>query len=99
MPVRQGREAGDAVRGEALPVAKGGRGDREAMIDPATQTPFPGSREALDAGCICPVLDNGHGNLSLAQDRGGWWITVGCPIHSPPPSHTRSKGDEACRTH
>lgn len=46
--------------------------------------PFPGSDQARDLGCICPVLDNGHGNPALTRDRGGWVVVVGCPLHSPP---------------
>ncbi len=41
----------------------------------------PGSREAIVAGCRCPRLDNGHGNVELAQARGGWWIDSACPLH------------------
>ena len=42
--------------------------------------PNPGSDAALDRGCLCPVMDNGHG-------RGSMWgkdvfvITGGCPLH------------------
>jgi hypothetical protein len=53
------------------------------MMDYASATPLPGSDAALEAGCKCPVIDNGRGNLSLARDRGGWIFTVGCPIHDP----------------
>lgn len=47
------------------------------------EPPYPGSDAALDKGCLCPVLDNGHGNTGLARDRGGWIVVVGCPLHSP----------------
>lgn len=47
------------------------------------EPPYPGSDEAIDAGCMCPVMDNGRGNVEAARDRGGWWIGVGCPLHSP----------------
>ena len=43
--------------------------------------PNPGSDEAIEQGCMCPVLDNGHGSDSLAKDRGGFIIVVGCPLH------------------
>lgn len=49
------------------------------------ERPYPGSDAARDTGCICPVLDNGHGNVGLARDRSGWVIVVGCPQHSPSP--------------
>lgn len=39
----------------------------------------PGSQEARDKGCTCPVLDNEFGN---AEATGGMWVTAqGCPIH------------------
>lgn len=47
----------------------------------ADTTPLPGSDEAIEAGCVCPVIDNGHGSMELAQDRGGFWHTDACPIH------------------
>lgn len=45
--------------------------------------PNPGSDAAIAQGCMCPVIDNGHGNEALAKDRGGFFITVGCPLHTP----------------
>lgn len=45
----------------------------------------PGSDEAIENGCTCPVLDNAHGK------RCGWptvdggpafWVTQDCPLHS-----------------
>lgn len=42
--------------------------------------PNPGSDAALEMGCKCPVLDNGHGKGS-----GPFWITEGCPVHDTPP--------------
>ena len=46
--------------------------------------PNPGSDEALDLGCLCPVLDNEHGNADKVGYYQGipmFWITVDCPIH------------------
>lgn len=40
----------------------------------------PGSREAIAAGCICAVIDNGHGTGSM-WGPGNFWITEGCPLH------------------
>lgn len=34
--------------------------------------------EAIEQGCICPVLDNNHGQ---GADGGYWWITRDCPLH------------------
>jgi hypothetical protein len=42
---------------------------------------MPGGDQALEQGCRCPVLDNGHGNVDLARDRGGWHIVSDCPLH------------------
>lgn len=43
--------------------------------------PKPGSEAALDAGCLCAVLDNNHGRYPPFPPD-GWWITYGCPLHS-----------------
>ncbi len=43
----------------------------------------PGSREALDRGCKCPVLDNNHG-AGIGKDPDGetmFWINDECPLH------------------
>ncbi|MCK9432635.1 MAG: hypothetical protein M0R00_06725 [Candidatus Omnitrophica bacterium] len=45
-----------------------------------TRQPNPGSDEAIKKGCLCPVLDNGHGNEELGKMR-GFWINDGCPLH------------------
>ncbi len=45
----------------------------------------PGSPEALALGCICPVLDNGHGKGSGWVDHHGnpiFWFDMNCPIHN-----------------
>jgi hypothetical protein len=49
-------------------------------------TPNPGSREAIDMGCTCPVIDNGHGKgyMGGAKDKDGntlFVYTVTCPLH------------------
>jgi len=44
--------------------------------------PNPGSREALELGCICPVFDNCYGyGASVLDDRTYYYVTAGCPIH------------------
>lgn len=53
-------------------------------------TPNPGSREALDQGCTCPVLDNWHGSDELGRIR-GFVTVVGCPLH-----HLMDDGAPAC---
>ena len=49
-----------------------------------TKKPSPGSNEAVDLGCTCPVLDNHYGR----GENGQFWITFGCPIHHPSKSVT-----------
>ena len=51
--------------------------------------PSPGSDEALDAGCTCPVMENAHGRGAV-----GTWakpdgekvfiMQAGCPLHGIP---------------
>lgn len=53
----------------------------------------PGSPEAVEAGCTCPVLDNAHGE----GIRGAFWINDDCPVHATPaqpepPSGSRVAG-------
>lgn len=45
--------------------------------------PNPGSRESQTRGCQCPVLDNHHGRGIVMEHERVFWITVGCPLHSP----------------
>lgn len=45
--------------------------------------PNPGSEAALDRGCICAVLDNGHGAGYMGQP-GIFVVTAGCPLHALP---------------
>lgn len=42
----------------------------------------PGSESAIDRGCLCPSLDNGHGRGRRRADGDvEYWITAGCPLH------------------
>lgn len=44
--------------------------------------PKPGSNEAIEQGCVCPVIDNGHGKGHLGDgEKYGWWTNADCPIH------------------
>ena len=48
--------------------------------------PRPGSDEAVDRGCICPVEENGFGHGAVDPQSGcigGYWQTQGCPVHEP----------------
>ena len=44
--------------------------------------PVPGSIEAIDQGCECPILDNNYGTSSPWPPN-GWWINEDCPLHNP----------------
>ncbi len=49
-------------------------------------TPKPGSKEATELGCTCPVIDNGHGKgyMGGVKDKDGnvmFVINASCPIH------------------
>ena len=45
--------------------------------------PNPGSQEAIDAGCRCPVMDNHYGAGAYNDEKGEplFWINEDCPIH------------------
>lgn len=44
------------------------------------KVPNPGSDEALNLGCLCPVLDNGHGRGYLGSEN--FVVALHCPIHN-----------------
>lgn len=51
-----------------------------------TDNPNPGSPAAVEQGCKCPVIDNGHGaGVPMLDKEGGrqtaFWINAECPIH------------------
>lgn len=46
-----------------------------------TAPPNPGSDEALDLGCSCPVLDNAHGEGLQYPDGPVFWVNRDCPLH------------------
>ena len=56
--------------------------------------PNPGSNEAIDAGCTCPVLDNAHGRGAQGTtDR--FWMTADCPLHG---GHEQTNEERAAWT-
>lgn len=47
-----------------------------------TETPNPGSDEAIEQGCSCPRMDNARGaGVKLADGTIAFWQQDGCPIH------------------
>ena len=44
------------------------------------KVPNPGSQDAIDQGCTCPIIDNGHGSDRIGKIR-GFYISKGCPLH------------------
>lgn len=40
----------------------------------------PGSKEAIEAGCTCPVMDNEYGR-GVFLDGKLYYINKQCPIH------------------
>ena len=45
----------------------------------------PGSSEAIESGCLCPLMDNARG-LGIPGSTGSsneplYWINQGCPLH------------------
>jgi hypothetical protein len=55
------------------------------VSDRLTFVRTPGSAAAKREGCTCPVMDNGHGAGAYVDSEYGpqFWITEGCPLHSP----------------
>lgn len=43
--------------------------------------PNPGSKEAVDAGCRCAVIDNHYGKGEPSKDGPQFWINGDCPMH------------------
>jgi hypothetical protein len=44
--------------------------------------PNPGSKAAIEQGCTCPVLDNGHGHGYMGME-GIFVYSSGCKLHMP----------------
>ena len=43
--------------------------------------PNPGTQEAIDMGCTCPVIDNHYGKGVTIDGCIEFWYTEGCPVH------------------
>ena len=44
--------------------------------------PNPGTKEAIELGCICPVLDNNYGR-GYNGDGKTFVYMIDCPLHKP----------------
>lgn len=53
----------------------------------------PGSSEALQAGCRCPVIDNRYGRGIRFDGKVTYWYSEDCPIHGQ--KHNASETNEA----
>lgn len=64
---------------------------------PSDVRPNPGSKEAIELGCTCPVYDNCHGvGFPWGETDPAFWISGDCPLHSggsvgPEKQHKRVK--------
>lgn len=46
--------------------------------------PNPGSPEAVERGCTCPVIDNTTGKACRIALGLCFWIDGDCPLHAAP---------------
>ena len=51
------------------------------MSELKDDTPNPGSDEAVDAGCLCPVKKSGKYLRGIFNNHESNWINIDCPIH------------------
>lgn len=49
-------------------------------VESESPTPPPGSEEAVELGCLCPVLDNARG-VGYLGVPGRWVVRADCPVH------------------
>lgn len=56
------------------------------------EVPPPGSARARAQGCTCPAARNNYGRrapfkpgTAVGGKRGGWVLSVGCPMHAGEP--------------
>ena len=55
------------------------------MTEIKDDKPNPGSDEAVDAGCLCPVMDNRRGKGAYLGKNDMFWINAECPLHAKKP--------------
>lgn len=41
----------------------------------------PGSKQAIEAGCTCPVMDNANGEGIYLNELLCFWYNAECPVH------------------
>lgn len=61
--------------------------------------PNPGSNEAIDQGCTCPVMDNARGKGIPVPNGDGtystaFWMSGSCPIHGFKPRQEEAEAEE-----
>jgi hypothetical protein len=58
--------------------------------------PNPGSQEAIQQGCKCPVLDNRRGKGFVVNSEGEpeFWINEDCPLHGAKSSYPWTVGEK-----
>lgn len=54
----------------------------------------PGSDAAIAKGCICPRMDNGHGEGFPWNGKRSWLIHRDCPLHRSTWDLPSSEGEE-----
>ena len=62
---------------------KKGKSGKPVIKEQIFKIPNPGSDEALYQGCICPVLDNYHGEGWFSYGKHQFWVAIDCPLHTP----------------
>jgi len=77
-----GRDTGIHGRQRNRIMKDSGNGNAGQTLPPAPGLAVlrPGSNEALEAGCNCPVLDNAHGAGYFGLGK-VWVMRLDCPIH------------------
>jgi len=50
-------------------------------MKPLGQELNPGSEEAQQAGCKCPVIDNHYGEGFIMNGERVFWMSENCPLH------------------
>jgi hypothetical protein len=56
----------------------------DAIISKLEIKPYaPGSKDAVSAGCKCPIKENNNGSGAYLNEK-GWpvfWFNLDCPLH------------------